>query len=112
MIAWVGIIDSRILPVFWFVDVRGKPTCVNGECYLSMLKNHLYRHIKQHFHRKNWWLMQGGAAPHCTNANLEFLNKFRGREISRLSSFNWPSHSPELNPPRCLVLGYMYDKNT
>jgi hypothetical protein len=107
VMAWVGLIDGKILPVYWFQNENGSPISVNGEAYRNMLNEHVYPLIKYSITRKQWWYQQDGATPHCTVENIELLKKkFGGRVISRRSDIAWPSCSPDLNPLDYWFWGY------
>ena len=59
-----------------------------------------------------WW-QQNGAPPHCTNANIDYLNtQFQGRVISRRHrrGRNWPPRSPDLSPLDFFLWGYLKSK--
>ena len=111
MMAWVGIVDGEILPVYWFRDAHGNAVSVQGESYPRMFNEHVYPCIKTKDIWRRWWFQQDGATPHCTNANIEMLNdKFKGRVISRRAEVVWPSCSPDLNPLDYWFWGYCMNK--
>ena len=93
VMAWVGIIDGSVLPVHWF---EGN---VTSSSYLDMLKTKVWPAIRFRATIRNYWFMQDGASPHCTEEVLDFLSsKFGDRIISRKSTHPWPPYSPDLNP--------------
>ena len=94
VMAWVGIIDGRCLPVVWF---NGS---VNGEVYLNqVLKTTVWPSVKNIATRKQYWFQQDGASCHVTGSCLEFLaDKFKDRVISRKTAHHWPPYSPDLSP--------------
>ena len=93
VMAWVGIVDGQVLPVHWF---QGS---VDSSTYLSMLKDKVWPAIRSKATRRNYWFMQDGAAPHCTQEVLSFLaSKFGERVVSRKTAHAWPPYSPDLNP--------------
>ena len=95
VMAWVGVVGNKVLPVHWFEEKKG----VNGEAYLSLLKDKVWPAVRSVANRKNLYFQQDGATPHTTNQVMEFLhNKFHGRVISRKADFEWPPKSPDLNP--------------
>ena len=95
VMAWVGVVGKKVLPVHWFEEKKG----VNGETYLNMLKDKVWPAVKGIANRRNLYFQQDGATPHTTNQVMDFLNqKFQGRVISRKADFEWPPKSPDLNP--------------
>ena len=40
--AWVGIVDARVLPVYWFKDENGQCVSVNGSLYGDMVEKHVF----------------------------------------------------------------------
>ena len=59
-----------------------------------------------------WW-QQDGAPPHCTNANMAYLDtQFQGRVISRKCrrGRRWPPRSPDLSPLDFFLWGYLKSK--
>ena len=47
VMALVGIVDGRKLPVFWFKDKNGLCVSVNGSLYGDMVKNHVFLPIEE-----------------------------------------------------------------
>ena len=93
VMAWVGIVDGKVLPVHWF---QGS---VDGPSYLGMLQNIVWPAIKGRATRREYWFQQDGASPHCTAEVLAFLaSKFGDRVISRQTEHHWLPYSPDLNP--------------
>ena len=93
VMAWVGIVDGKVLPVHWFEG------SVDSNKYLDMLQTKVWPAIKGRSTRNQFWFMQDGASPHCTAAVLKFLAlKFGNRVISRKTEHFWPPYSPDLNP--------------
>ena len=93
VMAWVGILDGRVLPVHWF---QGS---VDAKAYLEMLKEVVWPAIRGRATRREYWFQQDGASPHCTPEVLAFLSsKFGDRVISRRTEHFWPPYSPDLNP--------------
>ena len=94
VMAWVGIIDGRCLPVVWFSG------SVNGEVYLNeVLKGTVWPAVKSIATRRQYWYQQDGASSHVTEPCLTFLkDKFDGRIISRNTEHHWPPYSPDLSP--------------
>ena len=80
IMAWAGIVDGRILPIVWF-----KPgESVNSQIYLNLLETKLWPAIESDRNVDRYIFQQDGAAPHCSDACLSFLDdKFRERVISR-----------------------------
>jgi inhibitor of nuclear factor kappa-B kinase subunit alpha len=108
IMCWTGIVDGKVLPIFWFENEDGSPASVNRERYLSVLKEILWPAVRAQATRKGYYYMQDGAPPHCTNDALDFLaDKFPGRVISRRSENVWPAHSPDLNPLDFWFWGYI-----
>ena len=94
VMAWVGIVDGRILPVVWFEG------SVNSNVYLEqVLKNSMWNSVKNLATRRQYWFQQDGASCHVTTECLDFLHeKFGDRIISRRTTHHWPPYSPELSP--------------
>ena len=93
VMAWVGMIDGKVLPVHWFVG------SVDGPAYLDMLRRIVWPAVKGLATRRNYYFQQDGASPHVTEEVMEFLrSKFGDRIISRKSEHHWPPYSPDLNP--------------
>ena len=94
VMAWVGIVDGRILPVVWF---QGS---VNSKVYLEqVLKNTVWQSVKNLATRIQYWFQQDGASCHVTAECLDFLHaKFGERIISRSTIHHWPPYSPDLSP--------------
>lgn len=94
VMAWVGIIDGRVLPVVWFSG------SVNGDVYLNqVLKGTVWPAVKNVATRRQYWFQQDGASCHVTAPCLEFLaEKFNDRVISRNTEHHWPPYSPDLSP--------------
>lgn len=92
VMAWVGLVDGKCLPVHWF---HGS---VNGEAYLEMLKTVMWPAVKARATRQQLWFQQDGATPHVTPPVMKFLHsKFGNRIISRNSEHRWPPNSPDLS---------------
>ena len=104
--SWVGVMDSQVVSVHWFVDGDGDNVSVNQERYLKMLREDVYPKVIQKFgSTANYWFQQDGATCHTTKNVLKWLEqKFQTRIISRNADkrnrggVNWPSRSPDLNP--------------
>ena len=93
VMAWVGIVNGRVLPVYWFEG------SVTSNKYLTMLETMVWPAIRSRATRDQYWFMQDGASPHCTASVLDFLkSKFGDRIISRKTEHFWPPYSPDLNP--------------
>ena len=93
VMAWVGIVDGRVLPITWF---QGS---VTGLSYLEMLEKKVWPAVKSVATKKKYWFQQDGARVHTTKDCLAFLkDKFQGRVISNRLDFFWPAKSPDLNP--------------
>lgn len=92
VMAWVGIVDGRCLPVHWFVG------SVNGESYLEMLQTVMWPAVESVANEKNFWFQQDGAPCHVSGDVMTFLrSKFGERIISRRSAHHWPASSPDLS---------------
>lgn len=92
VMAWVGIVDGRCLPVHWF---KGS---VNAEAYLEMLQTVLWPAVMTVATKKQYWFQQDGAPCHVSAAVMAFLrSKFGDRIISRGSAHHWPASSPDLS---------------
>ena len=68
--AWAGIVDGRVLPIYWFHEN------ITANSYLNMLETHVIPTIQG---KKGFWFQQDGARVHTTNEVLNFLKgKFNG----------------------------------
>ena len=94
VMAWVGIIDGRVLPIVWFEG------SVNSDVYLDLvLKKTVWASVKNIATRRQYWFQQDGASCHVTAPCLQFLaEKFGQRIISRNTENHWPPYSPDLSP--------------
>ena len=94
IMAWVGFVDGRCLPVVWF------NRSVNGDKYLnSVLKGTVWPAVRNIATRSKYWFQQDGASSHVTTPCLDFLKeKFGDRLISRKTAHHWPPYSPDLSP--------------
>ena len=91
VMAWVGIIDGKCLPVHWFEGP------VNGATYLKMLETVMWPAVRTNATRRGYWFQQDGAPSHVTPAVMHFLTaKFGSRVISRKAQHHWPPYSPDL----------------
>ena len=92
--AWVGMVDGKILPVVWFDG------SVNSEVFLEeVLKKTVWRAVKGLATRRQYWFQQDGATCHVTIPCLTFMqSKFGDRIISRRTEHHWPPNSPDLSP--------------
>ena len=71
---------------------------VNETCHLKLLQEVAWPVLKHKAASRSYWWIQDGVLPHCTTLAKAFiLEKFPGRVISRGTSINWPTHSPDLN---------------
>ena len=94
MVAWVGVVGDKVLPVHWFEEKKG----VNGEAYLELLNKTVWPTVKPRATRNRLYFMQDGASLHTTNQFMQFLEeKLQGRVISRKAEFEWPARSPDLH---------------
>lgn len=92
VMAWVGIVDGKCLPVHWF---QGS---VNAQSYLEMLQTVMWPAVKRMATKKNYWFQQDGAPCHISATVMEFLrSKFGDRIVSRGSAHHWPAYSPDLS---------------
>ena len=93
--AWAGIADGKILPLFWFNEGQS----VNSDSYFRVLEENLWPAVRDEANEKQYYYQQDGATPHCSNKCMQFQQeKFPGRVISRRSDQPWPAHSPDLSP--------------
>ena len=93
VMAWVGILDGRCLPVHWFQD------SVNAQSYLEMLQTVVWPVLRRMRNRKDIWFQQDGAPCHVAGDVMEFLeSKFGDQLISRGCRHHWPAYSPDLSP--------------
>ena len=59
--SWVGILDGKVVSVFWFVDdITGRNISVNSERYLQMLQTNVYPKMREKFGRNltRYWFQQ------------------------------------------------------
>ena len=94
VMAWVGIVDGRILPIVWFEG------SVNSKVYLErVLQGCVWPAVRGLATRRQYWFQQDGASCHVTAECLDFLQaKFGDRIISRNTPHHWPPYSPDLSP--------------
>ena len=91
--AWVGVVDGRVLPVHWLTG------SVNAAAYLQMLQTVVWPAVRGSASKKQYWFQQDGASVHCTFDVIGFMkSKFGTRIISRKTEHHWPPYSPDLNP--------------
>lgn len=91
VMAWVGIVDGKCLPVHWFEG------SVNSATYLEMLMTVMWPAVRASATRRKLWFQQDGAPPHVTPSVMQFLaDKFGDRVISRKAEHHWPPYSPDL----------------
>ena len=94
VMAWVGMVDGRILPVVWFEG------SVTSTVYLEqVLKSSVWPTVIAVATRRGFWYQPDGASSHVTGECLAFLReKFGDRVISRKTEHHWPPYSPDLSP--------------
>ena len=90
-----------VLGPYWFCDDQGKTVTVNTERYIAVVDRFIddlrSKLSSRSFQRAIF--MQDGASPHTSNDTLKFLKKkFKKRQISLETEFEWAPHSPDLNP--------------
>ena len=66
VMAWVGIVDRRRLPVYWFEG------SVTGGTYLEMLKTVMRPVVRAQATRREYCFQQDGAPVHVTPEVMEF----------------------------------------
>lgn len=86
VMAWVGIVDGKCLPVVWFEG------SVNSQVYLEkVLQGTVWPAVRFLATRKSYWMQQDGASCHVTAECLDFIHsKFDDRVISRNTEHIWP----------------------
>ena len=90
MIFFVAIVDGHIPIVHAFMGEDGKSQSVNGDRYQQLIKDVAWPALRGKAARRNYWWMQDGAPPDCTNAAKKFLlEKFKGRVLSRGTAVSW-----------------------
>ena len=67
VMAWVGFVDGKILPITWFDG------SVKADTYLDMLKKKVWPAVRGSASKENYWFQQDGATVHTTNENISFL---------------------------------------
>ena len=106
--AWVAINKLGIIRPYWFEDDDDLSQTVNKGRYMVVLNKYwasLGR--RRGVLRVSQWFQQDGATPHTANEILAWLRqRFEERLISRRCNEEWAPHSPDLNPPRFLSVGF------
>ena len=103
--AWCALSSKAIVGPFFFDEN------VNQYTYQGMIESEFIPALQETNLLDGYCYQQDGATPHCTNNSLELLKKYFGEKIiSRRSEFEWPSHSPDLNPLDFFLWGVLDDK--
>ena len=106
--AWVAMNKLGIIGPYWFEDDDDRSQTVNKGRYMVVLNKYwasLGR--RRGVLRVSKWFQQDGATPHTANEILAWLRqRFEERLISRRCDEEWAPHSPDLNPPRFLSVGF------
>ena len=70
--------------------------------YIALLRDKVIPELKRRLGRRRFstcWFQQDGAAPHTAKETLDYLaEEFGSNIISNKTDFEWPPHSPDLNP--------------
>jgi len=102
---WCGISYRFVVGPFFFDSGT-----VNGDGYRDMIESFLIPHLKSHRRLTKTIYMQDGATPHTAKKTRDLLEaNFPSGVISRFTTFEWPSHSPDLNPCDYFLWGFMKD---
>ena len=83
--SWVGVMDGRVVSVFWFVDdVTGANVSVNSERYLHMLRTDVYPKLIQKFGRNlsRFWFQQVSSLILKLCTELGYKMGLRLRELA------------------------------
>ena len=70
VMAWVGMVDGKVLPVYWFEG------SVDGEAYLDMLRTVVWPAVRSRSTHRSYWFQQDaedGASTHVTGDVMDFL---------------------------------------
>ena len=97
IMAFVIIVDGKVLPVIWHVDADGKSVPVNQDRYLKVLQENVFPNLGRKI-KKLWWMQDGASCHTATKVMTELRRVFKNRLISRNAEIAWPAHSPDLNP--------------
>lgn len=105
---WCGVTYEKIIGPYFFEDVNGNAVSINAERYRHMIKTYLLPAVADN---ELMWFQQDGATAHTAKLSMELLREIFGKRIiSRNSTFNWPSRSPDLSAPDYFLWGYLKDK--
>lgn len=102
---WCGLSAIGIIGPFFFEEN------VDQFAYQRMIDLEFIPELRKKFGLDpSYYFQQDGATPHCTNYTLELLKVYFGDNlISRRCAFEWPSHSPDLNPLDYFFWGILDD---
>ncbi len=95
----------------YFYEESGKTATVTAERYITILRTKFIPALRKITDMDRVWYQQDGAAPHTANVVLNFLTQvFPSRHISLKTDFEWPPHSPDLNPLDFFMWGYLKER--
>ena len=103
----------------WSVGLNTCLSLVSGSQYMSLIGQWVSIQVSHwsvghnNYSLLRLWWQQDGAPPHCTNANMAYLDtQFQGRVISRKCrrGRRWPPRSPDLSPLDFFLWGYLKSK--
>ena len=62
--AWVGFVDSKILPITWFDG------SIKADTYMDILQKKVWPAVRGSTSKGNYWFQQDGATVHTTNKKI------------------------------------------
>ncbi|EZA51526.1 hypothetical protein X777_09741 [Ooceraea biroi] len=90
---------------------------VTGESYKELLENNFFPYAKKRGLVNRFYFMQDGATPHRTRDVFESIHKVYGNRVIGLGypkfaygGLEWPPYSPDSNPCKFFLWGYLKDK--
>ena len=105
--AWVAMNKLGIIGPYWFEDDDDRSQTVNKGRYMAVLNKYwasLGR--RRGVLRVSPWFQQCEATPHTANEILAWLRQRFEERLMRRCDEEWAPHSPDLNPPRFLSVGF------
>lgn len=100
---WCALSANGIIGPFVF------DTTVDQFAYQKCIDLYFTPQLRDRFGlNQNHWFQQDGAPAHCSDYSIELLRVyFDDRLISRKAEFQWPAHSPDLNPLDFFLWGHV-----
>lgn len=107
---WAAMSSTGVIGPY-FYEESGKTATVTAERYITILRTKFIPALRKITDMDTVWYQQDGAAPHTANVVLNFLTQvFPSRHISLKTDFEWPPHSPDLNPLDFFMWGYLKER--